>query len=180
MCTSKHDVKDSFHRLFLRPEDSLRLSILPPSHQGKPQLIGIPMACTVDCVQSPPTFCTVSETVCDLANDAMRLQGRQAKPHQLDATSEALDDCDRSMTPQAREAENAEADLALSTVPCLSRDTNVAPAPNNSGPNSRTNGDAVRGTDNNKQQQDNKVAPQSNVPMTRPLVLDDAPVHVWG
>ena len=29
--TSKQDVKDGFHRLFLRPEDSPRLSILLPS-----------------------------------------------------------------------------------------------------------------------------------------------------
>ena len=72
MRTSKHDIKDGFYRLFPRAQDSLRLSIVPPKCPGEPQLIGIPMACTMGWVQSPPTFCTMSETVCDLENDAMR------------------------------------------------------------------------------------------------------------
>ena len=50
-------------------------------------------------VQSPPTFCTMSETVCDLTNNAMQLRGRRAQLHQLDTIQEAMDDCDRSMTP---------------------------------------------------------------------------------
>ena len=90
--TSKHDIKDGFYRMFLRPRDSLRLSIILPKHPGEPQLIGIPMACTMGWVQLPPTFCTVSETVCDLANDTMRAHGRNAKPHRLDDIPEAMDD----------------------------------------------------------------------------------------
>ena len=70
--TSKHDIKDGFHRLFLRAQDSLRLSIILPRCPGEPQLVGIPMACAMGWVQLPPTFCTMSETVCDMANDAMR------------------------------------------------------------------------------------------------------------
>ena len=89
---SKHDIKDGLYRLFLRAQDSLRLSIILPRCPGEPQLIGIPMACTVGWVQLPPTFCTVSETVCDLANDAMRAQGKAAKPHQRDTIPKALDD----------------------------------------------------------------------------------------
>ena len=97
MRTSKHGIKDGFYRLFLRAQDSLRLSIILPRHPGEPQLVGIPMACTMGWVQSPPTFCTMSETVCDLANDAMRSQGKVVEP-QLDTIPEALDDYDRSMT----------------------------------------------------------------------------------
>ena len=50
----------------------------------------------------------MSETVCDLANDAMRRQGRLAKPHWLNTIPEAMDDCDQSMTPRAREVENTQ------------------------------------------------------------------------
>ena len=49
--TSKHDIKDGFYQMFLRPRDSLRLSIILPKHPGEPPLIGIPMACTM--VQCP-------------------------------------------------------------------------------------------------------------------------------
>ena len=34
--TSKHDIKDGFYRPFLRPQDSLCPSILPPTHSGEP------------------------------------------------------------------------------------------------------------------------------------------------
>ena len=156
--TSKHNIKDGFHWLFLQPEDSPRLSILLSAHRGEPQLIGIPVACTMGWVQSPLTFCAVSETVCGLANDAMRLQGRWAQPHQLNTIPEALDDCDCSMTPQAREAENAEANLALSLMLCLSSDIIVTSASSNSGPHLCLSEEAMHGTENNKQQQAEEVA----------------------
>ena len=124
--TSKHDIKDGFCRLFLRAQDSLRLSIILPRHPGEPQLIGIPMACTMGWVQLPPTFCTVSETVCDLANDAMRVQGKVAEPHRLDTIPEVMGDYDRSMNPQARKPANAEANIALASVPCLAHDVSRA------------------------------------------------------
>ena len=131
------------------------------------------MACTVGWVQSPPTFCTMSETVCDLANDAMQLQGHQAHPHWLNTIPKAMDDCDRSMTPRAREAENAEANLALKSMPCLSRDVIVMPASRDSGPDLCLSEEAMRWTENNKQQQAKEVASPSNAPLTRPLANAD-------
>ena len=35
------------------------------------------MSCTMGSVQSPPTFCTVSETICNRANQLMRESARQ-------------------------------------------------------------------------------------------------------
>ena len=151
--TSKHDIKDGFYRLFLRARDSLRLSIIPPRHPGEPQLIGIPMACTVGWVQSPPTFCTVSETVCDLANDAMGSQGKVAEPHRLDTIPKSLDDCDRSMTPRTREPANAKADLALSSMPCLARDVSKALDRESITPESSLGPGPDHGTNDNKLQQ---------------------------
>ena len=80
----KHDVKDGFYRLFLALRDCLRLSLLLPRYGDEPQLIGIPMACTMGWVQSPPTFCAMSETVCDRANQLWRERGSDSCPHRLD------------------------------------------------------------------------------------------------
>jgi hypothetical protein len=80
---AKHDIKDGFYRLFLKATDCLRLALVLPRYPGEPQLIGIPMACTMGWVQSPPTFCTMSETVCDLANDSFQKSPLEPPPHRL-------------------------------------------------------------------------------------------------
>ena len=74
-------MKDGFCRLFLDPLDCLRMSIILPKCPGEPQLIGIPMACTMGWVQSPLTFCSMSETVCDLANGYAQDLSRFGTPH---------------------------------------------------------------------------------------------------
>ena len=94
----KHDVKDGFYRLFLALRDCLRLALLLPRYENEPQLIGIPMACTMGWVQSPPTFCTMSETICDRANQITQEQGSSSEHHRLD-TRVTGDDFDRSMQP---------------------------------------------------------------------------------
>ena len=64
----KLDVKDSFYCMFLSALDSPKLAVIMPTYDGEPQLVVLPMACTMGWVQLPPTFCAMSETVCDLAN----------------------------------------------------------------------------------------------------------------
>ena len=78
---SKADIKDGFYQLFLNPSDCLRLSIVLPRYDGEPQLVGIPLACTMGWVQSPPTFCTMSETVCNIANAMINQSPASAPPH---------------------------------------------------------------------------------------------------
>ena len=56
---SKHDVKDGFYRMFLNALDCLKLAALLPRHEGEPQLVGIPMPCTMGWAQSPPSFCAM-------------------------------------------------------------------------------------------------------------------------
>ena len=108
----KLDLKDGFYRLYLEAGDLLRLALLLPPYEGEPQLIGIPMACTMGWVQSPPTFCAMSETICDLANQAIRSAGK-SEPHRLETEASIHDDLSKSWQPRPREQDNALADLAL-------------------------------------------------------------------
>ena len=121
-------------------------------------------------VQLPPMFCTMSKTVCDLANNAMRSHGLAAEPHWLDAIPEALDDCDHSMTPRACKPANAEADLALLSMPCLACDVKGEPSQGPATQELPTDSGPELETDNNKtQQKREEAAPPSNRPMTKPL-----------
>ena len=72
------------------------------------------MACTMGWVQSPPTFCTMSETVCDLANQARREPAHLSRPHRLEEQASIADGLSRSLTPTPREPDTlaADADLA--------------------------------------------------------------------
>ena len=111
---SKHDVKDGFYRMFLNLKDCLRLSLVLPKYEGEDQLTAVPMSCTMGWVQSPPTFCTVSETVCDRANEH---SGTASAPdHRLAAQAGAEDDYDRSLSPRPRSEEDLQADARLAEV----------------------------------------------------------------
>jgi hypothetical protein len=62
-----------------------------PRYEGEEQLIAIPMACTMGWVQSPATFCAMSETIADLTNTR---EGANLKPapHHLEELA-AVQDC---------------------------------------------------------------------------------------
>ena len=110
---SKADIKDGFYRLFLKALDCLRLGLVLPKYAGEPQLIGIPLACTMGWVQSPPTFCTMSETVCDIANQAFKDSPRDAPPHRLEEPSAEQDDLSPSLEPRPREPDDKTANDLL-------------------------------------------------------------------
>ena len=110
---SKQDIKDGFYRLFLRVLDCLRMALILPRYEGEPQLIAVPMACTMGWVQSPPTFCTMSETICDLTNHAFEKSPYEADAHRLEPHATPADDLDRSNTPRPRDQDHAGADLSL-------------------------------------------------------------------
>jgi hypothetical protein len=80
---NKQDVKDGFYRLYLRALDCLRLALIMPPYEGEPQLIAIPLSCTMGWVESPPSFSTMSETVCDRANARFASSPLSALPHRL-------------------------------------------------------------------------------------------------
>ena len=114
----KTDCKDGFYRLYLRAQDLLHLALLLPRYEGEPQLIGIPMSCTMGWTESPPTFSVMSETVCDDANKQFRIAPLDSPPHRLEPMAAPMDDLDRSMIPRPRGEDQAKADLALAgTLP---------------------------------------------------------------
>jgi hypothetical protein len=110
---AKYDIKDGFYCLFLRALDCLRLALVLPKYKGETQLVGIPLACTMGWVQSPPTFCTMSETVCDLANHAIQSNKLADTEHRLKAQAGVNDDLSYYWEPQNKEPEQASADKAL-------------------------------------------------------------------
>ena len=96
---AKYDIKDGFYRLFLRALDCLRLAVILPKYPNETKLVAIPLSCTMGWVQSPPTFCTMSETICDLANEATRKQEPQVAPHRLAVMAGLHDDLSFSWVP---------------------------------------------------------------------------------
>jgi hypothetical protein len=87
---SKYDIKDGFYRIHLRPSDCLRLAIVLPRYEGLPPLVAIPMSLTMGWTNSPPTFCALTETICDVANS--RLYRRHAPPHRLEKVAASHDE----------------------------------------------------------------------------------------
>ena len=100
----------------LEPQACQSLAILPPLYEDEEPLVAIPMSTTMGWVQSPATFCTMSETVCDLTN--ARFRAKLPTPdHRLEALCSAQDDLSPSWEPRARDEEDHMANLALAAVP---------------------------------------------------------------
>jgi hypothetical protein len=87
---SKYDLKDGFYKLHFRPAHALNLAVVLPQYEGLPPLVAIPLCLTMGWINSPPTFCGLSETICDVANN--RLFRRHAPPHRLEADATVNDD----------------------------------------------------------------------------------------
>lgn len=87
---AKIDIADGFYCLGLRPSDAVKLAILFPTRPGEEQLIGIPLTLPMGWAESPPVFCTVTETVANLANTMLagHLDSELKLPHRLDKMAE--------------------------------------------------------------------------------------------
>jgi len=84
------DISDGFYRMNLRPQDALRLGVLFPSRPGERQLVGIPLVLPMGWTESPPAFCSATETVADMANQAMAKDWKSLDvPHRLDEVAES-------------------------------------------------------------------------------------------
>ena len=62
----KANVSDSFYRIGLRPSDAAKLGLVFPSEAGQEDLIAISLTLPMVWKNSPPIFCTATETVADL------------------------------------------------------------------------------------------------------------------
>lgn len=98
---SKVDLSDGFYRLWLRAEDAAHLAVLFPTREGEPPLVGIPLTNPMGWCDSPPNFCACTETVADLANQALadpvELNRARCEAHRLDEVSETPPEPDESV-----------------------------------------------------------------------------------
>ena len=75
---SKIDISDGFYRLWLRPEDILKLAMLFLSRQGEAPPVRIPLTDPLGWCSSPPNFSACTEIIADLANASLEIQSEQA------------------------------------------------------------------------------------------------------
>jgi len=87
---AKYDVKDGFYKLHLHPSHAPALATILPTEPGEPQLIAIPTVLTMGWINSPPTFCALTETICDITNK--RMYRHHAPPHRLETVVEPMDE----------------------------------------------------------------------------------------
>ena len=85
----KADVSDSFNRIGLRPSDATKLGLVFPSTAGEEDLVAIPLTLPMGWKNSPPIFCTATETVADLTNEALQAHA-PTLPQKLDNRAEAV------------------------------------------------------------------------------------------
>ena len=64
----KIDLSDGFYRVCLRVQDAPMLGVAFPVAPGEPLLTAIPLVLPMGWTESPPYFCTTTETIVDLAN----------------------------------------------------------------------------------------------------------------
>jgi hypothetical protein len=112
----KFDIQDGFYCMFLKASDCPRLAIILPRYDGEEQLVAIPMASTMGWVESPPTFCTMSEAVPDLANVKTKQSPRASEPHRLELNAAIADNIQSEYQPEPRGIEDKEAALALNAL----------------------------------------------------------------
>ena len=79
----KVDVSDGFYHIGIRPEDAPKLGLIFPSGSDEEPMVAIPLTLSMVCKNSPPLFCTATETVADLANESLRSH-QPSRPHKLD------------------------------------------------------------------------------------------------
>ena len=84
------DVSDGFYRIWIRPTDPPKLELIFPSSKEEEQMVAIPLTLPMGWKNSPPLFCTATETVADLANEALRTH-QPNKKHMPDIRVEAVE-----------------------------------------------------------------------------------------
>ena len=64
----KIDLLDGFYHVCLYTQDAPMLGVAFPVAPGEPLLMAIPLVLPMGWMESPPYFCTTTETIVDLAN----------------------------------------------------------------------------------------------------------------
>jgi hypothetical protein len=63
------DISDGFWRLIVREEDSFNFAYVLSQQEGEPVQIVVPLAVQMGWVESPPLFCTITESARDLTQN---------------------------------------------------------------------------------------------------------------
>jgi hypothetical protein len=83
---SKIDISDGFYPIWVCSVDVPKLEVLFPSRPGDVPLVGFPLALPMGWKESPKIFTAATETVADLANNALQ-QNVLCGPHRLEPAS---------------------------------------------------------------------------------------------
>jgi hypothetical protein len=86
---TKIDIADGFYIIGVNDVDVAKLGVVVSTEPGEPQLIGFPLVLPIGWMQSPPLFTAGTETVADLANQALQHLAHSF-PHRLDFLSESI------------------------------------------------------------------------------------------
>ena len=85
----KANVSNGFYRIGLRPEDTPKLGLILPIGANEEPMVANPLTLPMGWKNSPPLFCTATETVADIANEYLRSH-QPSRPHKLDGRAEAV------------------------------------------------------------------------------------------
>jgi len=97
----KVDISDGFYRIWLRPQDVPKLGVSFPSAPGEPPLVAFPLVLPMGWTESPPYFCSVTETIADTAN--RRLLRQQVGPnHRLEIHTTDIPSSTNTISPQQK------------------------------------------------------------------------------
>lgn len=64
----KVDLSDGFYRIPIRATDVAKLGVIYPTAPDEPKLVAFPLVLPMGWTESPPWFCTGTETIVDMAN----------------------------------------------------------------------------------------------------------------
>jgi hypothetical protein len=85
----KVDISDGFYRINLNIDDIPRLGVVFPTKPGEEELVALPLVLPMGWKNSPPVFCTATETIADVANQRLKSTA-QPRQHHLDEAAEAV------------------------------------------------------------------------------------------
>ena len=81
---SKTDLSDGFYQYQVTASGALMLATPFPSGPGEPPLVSIPTRLPMGWTESPPNFSAGTETIADLANEALETSVELPPPHPLE------------------------------------------------------------------------------------------------
>ena len=67
----KVDISDGFYRIAIKPENIPKLVVIFPTKPGEEPLVAFPLVIPMGWTNSPPIFCSATETTADFTNQRL-------------------------------------------------------------------------------------------------------------